>query len=351
MQAVPLIQPTPNGLYCQAGDFYIDPWRPVPRAVVTHAHSDHARPGCDSYLCAQSGAALLRQRVHKGAAIEGVKFGEHRKINNIIVSLYPSGHILGSAQVRVEHQGEVWVVSGDYKTAPDPSCESFEVVTCQTFITECTFGLPVYRWPRPEDMFVDIHRWWEGNQEQGRTSVLFAYALGKAQRLLAGLDASIGPIGVHGAVAPFLPLYAAEGIKLAAAEKVTADNTKTFKSKGLIIAPSSAQNTPWLRKFAPYSLAFASGWMAVRGARRRGAYDRGFVLSDHCDWPGLVETVLATGAENIGVTHGHTAPFIRYLQEEHGLNAFDVPTRFVGETATGEETDGHAEPPAEEPEA
>lgn len=330
----PLIRPTDRGLYCDAGDFHIDPWRPVDRAVVTHAHSDHARPGCAHYLCSQSGESVTRKRIGTSGTLETLAWGERRSINGVSVSLHPAGHILGSAQVRVEHRGEVWVVSGDYKTAPDVSCESFEPVRCDVFITESTFGLPVYRWPETPVLFAEINRWWRDNRERGLTSVVFAYALGKAQRILAGVDASIGPIGVHGAVNKFLPDYDAAGIPLAPTIHARADNARELKGMGLIVAPGSALGSPWMRRFGRASLAFASGWMRIRGTRRRRGLDRGFVLSDHADWNGLVETIRATGASRIGVTHGTTGPFVRWLREQ-GHDAWTVPTRFTGESADG----------------
>lgn len=331
MPKPPLIRPTKEGLYCEAGDFFIDPWRAVDRAVITHAHSDHARSGSRRYLCSKSGEGVLRHRIGQKSNIAAIPFGEERSFGDVRVSLHPAGHILGSAQVRVEHRGEVWVVSGDYKTVADISCEAFEPVRCNTFITECTFGLPAYRWLSSEIVFAEINAWWRRNQEQNRTSMLFAYSLGKAQRVLAGIDSSIGPIGIHGAVAPFLPLYREAGITLPEAQKVTAENAKDLKGKALIVAPGSAANTPWMKKLNPSSLAFASGWMAIRGNRRRQALDRGFVLSDHVDWTGLIDAVKATGAEQIGVTHGYTEPFVRYAKEELGLNAYTIPTHFEGE--------------------
>jgi putative mRNA 3-end processing factor len=327
-----LIEPSRDGLYCAAGDFHIDPWRPVPRALVTHAHSDHARWGCDSYLCSATCAGVLRERIGREAQVECEAWGKRRNINGVQVSFHPAGHILGSAQIRVERKGEVWVVSGDYKTERTRSCESFEPVRCHTFITECTFGLPVYRWPPAEEVLADIHAWWRKNQEQGMTSVIFAYALGKAQRILAELDPSIGPIGVHGAIPRYLPHYAAAGFPMPEvihASKQTADQ---FKGKGLILAPGSAANTPWMRSFGKSSLAFASGWMRIRGARRWRALDRGFVLSDHVDWPSLLGAIRETGASRVGATHGQTAALIRYLREEECLEAFDVPTRYTGES-------------------
>ncbi len=310
-----LIVPTNRGYYCPPGDFYIDPLRSVPRAVVSHAHSDHCRPGSGHYTVSATGVAVSRQRLGSDAPIHPLGWGEVRTFNGVEVSLHPAGHLLGSAQVRIEWQGEVWVYSGDYKREKDPSCETFEVIPCDTFMTECTFGLPVYRWPDPEGVFESIHQWWRENQASGRTSVLFAYALGKAQRILASIDPSIGPIGVHGAVAPFLEHYAAAGRNLAPATKITAANKKEFAACGLIITPASAAGTHWIRGFGDISTATASGWTVVRGNRRRQAVDRGFPLSDHADWPGLLRTIAATGARRVIPIHGFTEPFGRYLIE------------------------------------
>jgi len=284
-----------------------------------------------AYLTATPGIGVVRERVGKDAVIEGVEFGESRRIGDVAVSFHPAGHLLGSGQIRVEHRGEVWVVTGDYKTAADVSCESFESVQCDTLITESTFGLPVYNWPEPDAVFRQINEWWRANQEEGRTSVLFAYALGKAQRVLCGLDSSIGPIGVHGAVEKLNPHYRAAGRPLPETIPANAETKELLKGKGIIIAPGSAQNTPWIRRFAPYSLGFASGWMAVRGKRRRQALDRGFVLSDHVDWSGILQTIEASGASRVGVTHGYAQPLIRWLKEERGLEAYEVPTRFQSE--------------------
>lgn len=331
-----LIQVTAHGLYCPPGDFFVDPWRAVPRALITHAHSDHARAGCDAYLCSASGKAVLRQRIGKAAPIEGLPFGETRQIGETRVSLHPAGHILGSAQVRIEHQGQVWVVSGDYKTVADPSCEPFEPVKCDCFISECTFGLPLYRWPDPAKVLAEILDWWQTNQSEGRISIIFAYPLGKSQRLLAALADPCtppGPIGLYGNAGVFCQLYRKAGRPQAPARILTAETISTFRnSGGLLIAPAMLQNARPLRKLGEISTAFASGWMRLRGPRRRLAVDRGFVLSDHADWPGLIEAIRATGAPRIGLTHGQTAPLQRYLNEEMKLQAFALPTRFVGES-------------------
>jgi putative mRNA 3-end processing factor len=330
-----LIAPTPRGLYCAAGDFYIDPWRPVDRAVITHAHGDHARPGSSAYLSAARGLPVLRTRLGEESAIEGLAYGEARDINGVKVSLHPAGHVLGSSQVRVEHGGEVWVVSGDYKLDPDPTCEPFEPVRCHTFVTESTFGLPVYRWRTPGAIFADVNAWWRANQVAGRASVLFGYAFGKAQRILASVDDAIGPIVVHGAVDVLNRGYRECGVKLPQTRRVSDKDTKQDYAGALIVAPPSAQSSPWLRRFGDYSDAFASGWMAIRGARRRRAVDQGFVLSDHADWPSLNRAIAATGAGRVFVTHGHTTPLVQFLNER-GLEAHTMKTEFEGEAGAEE---------------
>lgn len=327
-----LIQLTDRGFYCAAGDFYIDPWQPVERAVITHAHSDHARRGSRAYLTTTEGEQVLRTRMGPDAVIRAVPYGMVVRINGVEVSLHPAGHILGSAQVRVAQRGEVWVASGDYKTGFDTTCTPFEPIPCHTFITEATFGLPIYRWPAQEAVFAQINEWWRRNQAQGKASILMGYALGKSQRMLAGVDASIGPIFTHGAVERLNRDYRETGILLPPT-RYAADVERGYDwSQALIVAPPSAHGTPWTRKFGSQSAAFASGWMRIRGARRRRAVDRGFVLSDHVDWPNLLGAIEATGAERVWVTHGYTAVVTRWLQER-GYDAYAVPTRFEGESA------------------
>jgi putative mRNA 3-end processing factor len=332
-----LLQPTAQGLYCPAGDFHIDPWRPVARAVVTHAHADHARWGCERYLVPEAGRTVFRARLGADATIETLGWGVERSLNGVRVSFHPAGHILGSGQIRVEYRGEVWVVTGDYKRHPDPTTTPFEVVPCHTLITESTFGLPVYRWPPSERVEAEIAGWWRSNREAGRTSILFGYALGKAQRLLAGLPPDAGPILVHGAVARLNQAYAAAGVSLPDTLPADVENAKEHAGAALVVAPPSAGGSSWIRKFRPWSTAFASGWMAIRGTRRRRAGDRGFVVSDHADWDGLLRTVRESGAERVGVTHGSTAPLVRWLREEEGLDAWALPTAWEGERADGGE--------------
>ncbi len=307
-----------EGLYCPAGDFYIDPRGQVERALVTHAHSDHARSGHAHYLVSQTCLPLLKLRLGQNIQVEGLSYGEVRKIGGARVSFHPAGHILGSAQIRVEVGGRVWVVSGDYKPQPDQSCEAFELVKCDVFVSECTFGLPVYQWKEEMDIHMEINKWWSENAEAGRPSLLFAYSLGKAQRVLRGLDPSIGPIFAHGAVHPFLPVYETCGVTFPRVQKPK-DGSGDWAG-AMIVAPPAVEDAGWTRRFKDAKRGFASGWMAVRGARRRRNLDRGFVLSDHADWAGLLDVIKGTGAESIKLTHGDGDPLARYLKE-HGINA------------------------------
>ena len=337
----PLIINSDHGLYCPPGDFFIDAWRGVARNIVTHAHSDHARPGSQRYLTAIEGVHILRRRLGN-VFIDGVEYGQIIEMNDVRISLHPAGHVLGSAQVRIEHDGEAWVFTGDYKRQPDPTCKAFEPQRCNTLITECTFGLPIFRWRDPQIVIDQINQWWRKNVELGRTSLLIAYTLGKSQRVLAGLDPSIGPILLHGAVHAMVQAYRESGVALPPAEHATAENAKTHRGMAIVIAPPSAMNAPWVRKFAPISTGIASGWMQVRGFRRRRSADRGFVLSDHADWPALMETIEQSGAEQIIATHGYTIPLVRFLCER-GQNAIAFETRFKGE---GEDDDSIDEEPA-----
>jgi putative mRNA 3-end processing factor len=326
-----MLRTTERGLFCEAADLYIDPWLPVERAVITHGHGDHARWGSKHYLASREGARVLRTRLGGEANLELLDYGEQRSINGVTISLIPAGHILGSAQVRLEYRGEVWVVSGDYKTEPDPTCSPFEPVRCHTFITESTFGLPIYRWSPQADTFADMRAWWNDNKARGKASIVYAYALGKAQRILAGmLGADIGPIYTHGAVERLTRDYRESGVALHETIAVSTLPKGTSYAGSLIVAPPSAAGSPWLRRFGDVSTAFASGWMLVRGARRRRALDRGFVLSDHVDWSALMDTISATGAECVWVTHGYREQVVRYLSEK-GLKALSVASQWEGE--------------------
>jgi putative mRNA 3-end processing factor len=333
MTASPLLRVDDCGLFCEAGGFHIDPWRPVPRAVISHGHGDHARWGSGAYLGAEPGVPILQRRLGAEAVIEGVPFETPVRINDVTVSFHPAGHILGSAQIRVERNGEVWVFSGDYKRAPDPSCEEFAAVRCHTFITEATFALPIYRWGETAAVAREVLSWWDEGRAAGRASVLFCYALGKAQRILAALAALTDrPVWVHGTVEPLTECYRRAGIRMLPTRLVSETVRGQSFAGELILAPPSAGGSTWMRRFGPASTAFASGWMRVRGTRRRRGFDRGFEISDHADWPDLLRTIEETGAERVLTTHGYADALARYLREQ-GREAGILSTPFEGETA------------------
>ena len=342
-----LIRATRQGLYCATGDFYIDPWRPVEHAVITHGHADHARPGSEHYYTIHSGSAILRKRLGQKIRLRELAYGETLAFNNVTVSLHPAGHILGSAQVRIEHDNEVWVVSGDYKRDPDLTCEPFEVVPCDTFITEATFALPVYQWQSPTDVVADILAWWQDNAAQGKPSVLFCYALGKAQRVLAELHrltSDPGPIILHGALAPLVEIYRQAGIALPPTSRVS-ESHKSDYDQALIMAPPSAAGSTWMKRFRGAATGFCSGWMRIRGNRRRRGYDRGFVISDHADWHGLINTIRETGATQVLTTHGRGNDLAHYL-EDIGIHASTLQTEYGdtnAETEYEQTTEDHGE--------
>jgi putative mRNA 3-end processing factor len=333
---LPLLTETSSGLWCAAGRFHIDPWEAVERALITHAHGDHARPGNQAYLCAAPGEALLRRRFGADAAIESVAYGHSVTIGDVRVSFHPAGHVLGSAQIRLESDEGVWVVAGDYKRAPDPTCATFEPVRCDTFITESTFGLPIYRWDPTGVVIDDIGAWWKSNRENGRTSVLFCYAIGKAQRLLAELmRITDRTIFVHGLMLGTIEAYRESGVAMLPVAPVIeaargARPARRSFAGELVLAPLSARGTPWMRRLGDVSDGFASGLMRVRGVRRQRGYDRGFVLSDHADWPALLQTVEDSGAARVLATHGHAEPLARYLAER-GLESGVIRTAWEGE--------------------
>lgn len=326
---MPLIEFSERGLYCRAGGFYIDPWRPVEKAVITHAHSDHARWGSQWYLCHRFTKPILQARLGQNN-YQSIEWNEPIYMNGVRVSLHPAGHIIGSSQIRVEYEGEVWVVSGDYKLENDGLSGQFEPVKCHTFITESTFGLPIYNWKPQEEIFSAIQSWITKNKSEGKTSILIAYSLGKAQRLLPCISAITDKILVHGAVYNVHQSIVNAGWDLPPVERVTPETPKEALKGAVVIAPSSAEGTPWLKKFAPYAIGICSGWMQVRGNTRRKNADAGFALSDHADWKGLLTAVKETGAEKVFVTHGFQHAFSRYLNEQ-GTSADEVKTEYGSE--------------------
>lgn len=328
-----LVSLTDQGLYCSQGDFYIDPWQAVDRAVITHAHSDHARRGSKTYLTAAPGKQVLRSRLGD-VSIETLEYGETRSINGVSVSFHPAGHVLGSAQIRIAYRGEVWVVSGDYKTQSDPTCAPLEPVRCHTFISESTFGLPIFRWPDASGEIAEINRWWSENRQLGRATVLYAYSFGKAQRLLTGLDPSIGPIFVHPSVMKINDAYIRSGVHLPETRLIDDSTRKIDFSGALMLLPPASGNASWLRRIGECATGFASGWMRIRGHRRRRALDRGFIISDHADWDGLLAAIAASGAREVLVSHGYTDSLVRWL-EGRGLVASGLKTEFLAEDYAG----------------
>ncbi len=326
-----LIQFTDSGIYCKQGDFYVDPWKPVNKAVITHAHADHSRPNHKHYLAQHLSGPIMKQRLGEHIQLETVNYGQEIIMNGVKVSFHPAGHIPGSAQVRMEYKGHICVVSGDYKIEDDGLSEAFESVKCHEFVTESTFGLPIYRWESQETVFDEMNKWWKSNQEAGKTSVIFAYALGKAQRILKNINTGLGKIFTHGAVENVNEVLRNSGLDLPATTRVSKETSKKDLEGSLVIATPASIGTPWMKKFQPYSTGIASGWMMMRGTRRRKAADRGFVLSDHADWNGLLKAVEATGAEHIYATHGYSDVFSKYLQGK-GLNATRVESLFEGES-------------------
>lgn len=327
---MPLLEFTDKGICCPRAGVYLDPWKPVPRALITHGHSDHARWGSESYLCTEAAAPVIRHRLQLTDNLQTIRFGETLNINGVNFSFHPAGHIPGSAQIRVEHEGEVWVFSGDYKLEHDNLAEPFEPVKCHAFITESTFGLPVYQWKKQESVFAEINSWWRTNQSNGKVSIIAGYTLGKSQRILRNVDPSIGKIFVHGAVDAINQVLINQGIALPQTFRVTPETTRKDYEGALVICPPSATGSPWMNRFAPYSVGIASGWMKLRGPRRRRGADRGFVLSDHADWNDLNTAVKATEAETVFVTHGYTEIFAQWLTER-GLDAKEVKTQYEGE--------------------
>jgi len=325
-----LLQFTEKGIFCERANVYIDPWKPVDYAIITHAHADHSRWGNKFYLCHHLSKPIIQYRLGVDIHIESMEYLEVRTINGVEFSFYPAGHIIGSAQVRVAYKGEIWVASGDYKLEDDGFSTPFEPIKCNTFITECTFGLPVFKWQDQKDVFEDINSWWRKNKEEEKVTILTGYSLGKAQRLIQGVDPSIGKIFTHGAIEKTNEIVRMMGVGLNETTYVTPEINKKDYIGALVIAPPSALGTSWQKKFQPFEVGIASGWMKMRGPRRRRSVDRGFVLSDHADWEGLNTAIKATECERVIVTHGYTNIFSKWLNDQ-GIETQIEATEFEGE--------------------
>lgn len=330
---IPLLVFNDKGIYCEQANVYLDPWKPVKNAIITHGHADHSRWGHQNYITHTSNVPIIKHRLGD-INVTGKAWNESFTINNVKFSLHPAGHIIGSSQIRVEYKGEVWVFTGDYKTEVDGVSVPYEVVKCNTFITECTFGLPAFKWTPQEEVMCNINNWWAENKADKKTSILFGYSLGKAQRLLKHLDVNIGTIYTHGAIENMTNVIRPM-VQLPPTTLISRETKKEDLLGNIVLAPPSAHGSTWIRKMTPFVTGTASGWMAFRGARRRRAIDKGFVLSDHCDWFALLESIKATGAEKIICTHGYTDVFSRYLREL-GYDARTEKTQYVGELTENE---------------
>lgn len=333
--STPLLIFNDNGIYCTQADVYIDAWRPVGKCIITHGHGDHSKAGHKQYITHHKNIPIIRHRLGD-IKVSGKEWGESFTINGVSFTLFPAGHIVASSQVRVAYKGEVWVFTGDFKTEDDGVAEQYEPVKCHTLIMECTFGLPAFKWQDQKDVFNDINNWWADNKSSGNTSILFGYSLGKAQRLLKHLDPSNGRIYTHGAIENMTDVLR-QHYDFPDTTRITRETTKEELKGNLVVAPPSAHGSPWIRRMVPYVTASASGWMTFRGARRRRAIDKGFVLSDHADWDGLLTTINESGCEKVIATHGYTEIFSRYLREEKGLDARTEHTQYEGESLENED--------------
>ncbi len=314
-------------------DAYIDPWRRVPKALITHAHGDHARYGMGQYICTAESMPIMKNRLGKNIVISGYDYNESFIINGVKFSFHSAGHIIGSAQIRIEHLGEVWVVSGDYKREEDGFTRPFEVVKCHSFITESTFGLPIYHWEKQDSIFEKINAWWQENIVDNRPSIITAYSLGKAQRLIKNLG-NIGPIYCHSTIFQTNQILNHQGLPISTGLPIVETTSQKELQKALIIAPSSSINSTWGQKLKNPSIANVSGWMATRSRRKTSTIDAGFVLSDHADWHALNQTIAETTAENIFVTHGYSELFSKWLCEK-GYNAAVVNSEYGEENDDG----------------
>jgi putative mRNA 3-end processing factor len=326
-----LLELTERGLYCSIGDFYIDPWKPVDKAVISHAHSDHAKWGMNSYLAHPVTNAIMRHRIGPNIVAQDLEYGQSIHHNGVKISLYPAGHIPGSAQVRIEYGGEVWVFSGDYKLQVDRLSTPFESVPCHTFITECTFGLPVYQWKSDEEIFESIYQWYQQNRSEGKTSVLIGYSLGKAQRLIKGLHYKGVSTRVHKSIADLNTCMESCGIQLPSHQLVAASSKKEISTHEVIILPPSLLDKSYLNQhYGDVSVGYCSGWMQMRGAKTRMNVDRGFVVSDHADWKALNQAVIESGASQVWTTHGFTEPFAQWLTTK-GIQAMPIKTEYASD--------------------
>lgn len=321
-----LVKFTKKGIYCIPGKFYLDPWLPVEYAVISHGHADHARWGMKHYLCQHDSKAILKHRIGADISIESLAYNDPKTINGVTVSFHPAGHVIGSAQIRLEYKGFVVVFTGDYKVTDDHLTIPFESVKCHEFITESTFGLPIYNWLPEAELQTQMHDWVRRNQEHNRTSVFLGYSLGKAQRIMKLMD-GVDQIFVHSAIHNLNNAIEGSGIPLPDTTLLTYDFRKEDLQNKIVIMPPGLLGSRLLKKIPNAATAICSGWMQVRGNRRWKGVDAGFPVSDHADWNGLLVAVKASEAEKVYVTHGSQATFSKYLNEI-GIPSSEVKTEY-----------------------
>lgn len=338
-----LIKFTNKGIYCKQGNFYIDPWEPVDFAVTTHGHADHVKWGNKNYLCHELTKPILTTRYGLEDNIQTLPYHNPIEINGVKLSLHPAGHVIGSSQIRLEYKGEICVVSGDYKVEYDGISTAFEPVKCHTFVSESTFGLPIYHWEAQEIIFNQIKDWVALNQLKQKTSILVAYSLGKAQRLIKNLAGSY-PIYVHHSIANLNEAFSKAGVILPETIRIIPEIKKENLQQGIVIIPPALADGKWVKSLMQPAIGICSGWMMVRAGRRWRSADAGFALSDHADWPGLLQAIKATEAEKVFVTHGSTAVFSKYLNEI-GIEAEEVSTKYGSENDEEEAPTKPAEAP------
>ena len=313
----------------------MDPWLPVDYAVISHGHADHARWGMKHYLCHHLTKPILKLRIGNDINVESLNYNQPIRVNGVKVSFHPAGHIIGSCQIRLEYNGFIVVFTGDYKTTNDGLTMPFESIKCHEFITESTFGLPIYKWQPDGELKQRMHEWIATNQSQNRTSVFFGYSLGKAQRIIKMLE-GITDIYAHSAIYNLNEAMLGCGVKLPQAKLLHSNINKVELQNKIVVLPPALLGSTLLKRIPNAATAVCSGWMQIRGNKRWRAVDAGFAVSDHADWNGLLQAVEASGAEKIYVTHGTQAIFAKYLNSI-GFNAKEVKTAYGDEQTEDED--------------
>ena len=310
---------TRNGIYCKKGNFYIDPIRPIKNAIITHGHADHARWGMEKYYATPATCAIMKIRLGKDITCHELNFHDEIKLGKVKIKLIPAGHILGSAQVVIEDESKKAIITGDFKTDPDATVESFETEPCDLLVMETTFALPIYNWIESKEIFSSIHEFWQTNQKKGYHTVLYAYSLGKAQRILNSLNQEQGPIAIHSAIEKMNQIYVNKKRLERNFPVFTNAELDNWNKPGLSIAPPATIDSKWIKKCKKYKEAYISGWMTSKGqARRRNM--RGFPLSDHADWKGLNYAVKKFNPSEVWTMHGSTDIFAKHLNDQ-GIKA------------------------------